>query len=126
MIISREYVTFRRLVDGGDPAGKLFMDLFRRSYPEDRWDEIYQALADQCLYQREMGWAFTEICALLEGFEKLDNEQPYDNGFTFDDVWEGEVLWQDENAVSMLLINKAWGTKSIVKVVEINNDTGNS
>ena len=122
MIISRKYVTFRRLVEGGDPGGKLFMDLFRKSYPKKRWQELYDMLADQCLYQREMGWCFTEILALIEGFEKLDNEQPYDNGFTFEDVWAGEVLYSEENAVTMLLINNAWGTKSIVKVVEIKNE----
>ena len=122
MIISREYVSFRRLVNGGDPAGELFMELFRKSYPEDRWDEIFNTLADFCLYQREMGWACTEICALIDGFARLDKEQPYDNGFTLNDVWEGEVLYRDENAVTMLLINNSWGEKSIVKVVEISND----
>lgn len=122
MIISREYVTFRRLVDGGDPGGKLFMDLLHKSFDEDMWDEIYAMLADQCLYQREMGWAFTYLGDVIDGFKKLDREQPYDNGFTFDDVWEGEVLRSDENAVTMLLINNSWGTKSIVKVVEITND----
>ena len=122
MIISREYVTFRRLVDGGDPGGKLFMELFKKSYPPKRWDEIYEMLADQCLYQREMGWAFADLGDVIEGFEKLDKEQPYDNGFTFDDVWEGEVLYRDEAAVTMLLINKSWGAKSVVKVVEITNE----
>ena len=119
MVISRKYVTFRRLVDGGDPGGKLFIDLFHKSYPKKRWDEIYEMLADQCLYQREMGWAFANLGEVIEGFEKLDCEQPYDNGFTFDDVWGGEVLYSDDKSVTMLLINNSWGIKSIVKVVEI-------
>ena len=121
MIIKREYVTFRRLVDSNDIGGKLFMDLFRKSYPKRRWEEIYNLLADQCLYQREMGWCFTEINALIEGFEKLDQEQPYNNEFTFDDVWEVEVLESDENSITMLLLNTDFGVKSIVKVVEITN-----
>ena len=123
MIISRQYVTFRRLVEGGDPGGKLFMDMLRQSYPDDMWDEIYAMLADQCLYQREMGWAFTKLGDVIVGFEKLDQEQPYDNGFTFDDIWEGEVLHSDEKAVTMLLINNSWGVKSIVKVVEISDES---
>ena len=122
MIISREYVTFRRLVDGGDPGGKLFVELLHKSFDKDMWDDVYEMLADQCLYQREMGWAFTYLGDVIEEFRKLDQEQPYDNGFSFEDVWAGEVLWSDENAVTMLLVNNAWGEKSIVKVVEISND----
>ena len=120
MIIKREFVTFRRLIESNDPGGKLFMDLFRKSYPEDMWDEVYRILIDQCLYQREMGWAFHGIGELIDGFTKLDQEQPYDNGFTLNDVWTGEVLYRDDASVTMLLINNAMGQKSIVKVVEIN------
>ena len=112
-------MTCRRLVNSGDPAGTLFMELFRKSYPKDQWDEIYSAIADLCLYEREMGWCFSEIIALIDGFKKLDATNPYDNGYTFADVWSGEILNKDTDSVVMLLVNNSYGVKSIVKVVEI-------
>lgn len=117
MIINREYVTFRRLINRGDPAGKLFMELFHKSYPEERWDEIYEVLVDQCLYQREMGWAFVNIGELIDGFANLDQTQPFDNGFSFEDITDSDIVWRDENGITLHLINKVWG--EIVKVVEI-------
>ena len=117
MIIKREYVTFRRLINSGDPAGRLFVELFHKAYPKERWDEIYEMLVDQCLYQREMGWAFLNIGELIKGFENLDLNQPFDNGFSFEDVTDSVVVWRDENSITLHLTNKAWG--EIVKVVEI-------
>ena len=38
MIISREYVTFRRLVSSGDEAGKIFIEKLHESYEKNRWD----------------------------------------------------------------------------------------
>lgn len=122
MIIKREYVTFRRLVEGGDIGGKIFIEAFRQSYPEERWEELYTMLADQCLFQRDMGWAFGKIGMVIDNFEKLDIEHPYDNGFSFKDVSEGEVIYRDEESITMHLINWSYGIKSIVKVIEIKND----
>lgn len=121
MIISREYVTFRRLVDSKDPAGQLFMELFHKSYPRERWDEIFEMLQDQCLYQREMGWAFSGIGKLIEGFKELDQSTPYDNGLTLADTTDSEVMWCDENSATIHLVQNAWGVKTIIKVVKIGN-----
>lgn len=117
MIISREYVTFRRLINSGDPAGELYIELFRKSYPEEYWDKFYERTLDACLYQRDMGWGFTKIAELIKGFKKLDRTHPYDNGLSFADVTDTEILDKDENGITLLLINKASG--EIVKVVEI-------
>ena len=122
MIIKREYVTFRRLVEGGDPGGKMFMDLLEKQVDKSRLEEVYNDFADLCLYEREIDWGLSGIWEIIEGFGKLDNEIPYDNGFTLEDVLEGEVRYADEKSVTMLLINKSWGVKSVVKVVEITED----
>lgn len=119
MIISRYYVTFRQLLNSGDDAGTFFMNKLHESYPEYMWDEAWNMLADQCLYQREMGWAFTKLGDVIERFEKLDNEKPYDNGCTYGDVSEAEVVDWDDNYVRLHLIANKWGEKIIVKIVEI-------
>lgn len=119
MIISRYYVTFRQLLNSGDEAGPFFMNKLHESYPEYMWDKVWNMLADQCLYQREMGWAFTKLGDVIEKFEKLDNENPYDNGCTYSDVSEAEVVESDDDYVKLHLIARKWGEKIIVKIVEI-------
>ena len=119
MIISREYVTFRRLIESGDKGGKLFEKLLKKAYPEDMWDEARKMLLDQCLYQREMGWAFRGIGKLIEGFQKLDEESPYDNGYAMEDIWDAEVLYNEDGVVTLLLFNGRNADREIVKVAQI-------
>ena len=40
MVISRKYVTFRKLLDSGDEAGIFFMEKLHESYPKDMWNGI--------------------------------------------------------------------------------------
>ena len=119
MIISRTYVTFRRLVNSGDEAGTYFIEKLHESYPEDMWDDVWNTLADQCLYQREMSWAFLKLGDVIEKFKKLDIEKPYDNGCTYEDVTESNIEYKDEEGVTLHLIANKWGEKIIVKVVDV-------
>ena len=119
MIISREYVTFRKLLDSNDPAGEFFMECLRESYPENLWDEAYAFLADLCLYQREMEWGFHGIGKLIKGFKKFDKELPYDNGYSMKDVWYTELLSNDDGKLVVLLFNKRGKDRAVVKVAKI-------
>ena len=119
MIISRQYVTFRQLLNSGDEAGSFFMEKVHESYPENVWNDVWNMLSDQCMYQRDMGWAFAKLGDVIEKFEELDKEKPYDNGCTYEDVFEAEVIASDDNYVKLHLIANKWGEKIIVKIVEI-------
>lgn len=102
MIISREYVTFKRLVEQNDPGGKLFIELLQETYPQERWNEAYNMLKDHCLYQREMEWGFRNIRKLIDGFKKLDQNTPYDNGYRSEDIWSAEVLHNSNGTITLL------------------------
>ena len=119
MIISREYVAFRTLVASGDEGGKIFMEKLRESYDESMWDEVWEKLADQYLHQREMSWAFYKIGDVLEAFERLDKEQPFDNGFTYEDVNDTEIVWKNEDSIVIHLLSKKEEYSNIVKVVTV-------
>lgn len=119
MIISRAYVTFRQLLNSGDEAGTFFLKKLHESYPEDMWENVWNALADQCLYQREMSWAFLKLGEVIEKFEALDKKSPYDNGCTYDDVNDTEIICRDKESITLHLIANKWGEKTIVKVVDI-------
>ena len=119
MIISREYVTFRKMVESNDPGGVFFMDCLHEAYPEYMWHEAYDMLADLCLYQREMEWGFHGIGNLIKGFKKIDKEFPYDNGYTMADVWYSEVLSNEDGKVTILLFNSRNDDREIIKVAKI-------
>ena len=119
MVIAREYVTFKHLVDQKDPGGKLFMELLQKTYPEERWDEAYNMLKNLCLYQREMEWGFHNIRELIEGFKKIDAENPYDNGYAYEDVWAAEVLDNDGDNITLLLTTARTKNRKIVAVKQI-------
>ena len=103
MIIGREYVTFKELILREDKGGKLFTKLCKKSYPPDMWEKAYIMLSDYALYQRDMGWAFCKIRELIEGFEKLDKEEPYETGYEMCDARSADILWCNENEIKLLL-----------------------
>ena len=119
MIISREYVTFRFLVASGDEAGKIFIEKLHESYDKNMWDEAWESLADYCLYQRTMEWAFPKLGDVIDAFERLDKTTPFDNGFTYEDVNSIEVVWKDEDSIVLHLVSKVDEISNIVKVVTV-------
>ena len=123
MIIKREYVPFWKLKADDKEAGEIFDKAFNESFANyDGKEELYQRFMNLSLYQREMDWAFYKIGDLIDGFEKLDIEKPYDNGFDFSDVNKIEIVWKDEESIRLHLVNKFEDTELIVKVVELELD----
>ena len=119
MIIKREYVTFRHLVSSGDEAGKIFIEKLHESYNKNMWDRVWESLADCCLYQRVMEWAFFKIGDVVEAFERLDSELPFDNGLSYEDVTDSEIVWKDEDSVIIHLLCKRDEYANIVKVITV-------
>ena len=119
MIISREYVAFRRLVSSGDEAGKIFIEKLHESYDKNMWDDVWESLADYCLYQRAMEWAFPKLGDVIEAFKRLDKTTPFDNGFTYDDVNSTEIVWKDDASIVLHLVSKVDGISNIIKVVNV-------
>lgn len=119
MIIKREFVSFRKLVTCGDKAGTIFIEKLHQSYDEYMWDEVWETLADQCLFQREMGWAFAKLGDVIEAFERLDETAPFDNGLSYEDINDTEIVWRDEDSIVLHLVSKIEGYSTIVKVVTV-------
>ena len=119
MIISRQYATFRQLLNSGDEAGTFFIKKLHESYPEEMWNKVWNILADQCLYQKDMGWAFTKLGDVIKKFEELDKEKPYDNKCTYADVTDTEIIDWDDDFITLRLISNKYGEKIIVKDVKI-------
>lgn len=54
------------------------------------------------LYQREMEWCLDTIGDIIDGFEKLDEESPYDNGYSYEDVNDVDIVWRDKIVSSFI------------------------
>ena len=125
MIIKRKYVPLWKLKETDIEAMEVFNKAFNSSYLDLTGEEkevIYQRFMQICLYQFEIGTAFSKIVEVKQFFDLLDKQKPYDNGFTFDDVTETEIISQNENCIILLLINNFEDKRQIVKLVEIYNE----
>ena len=118
MIIEREYVPFCALRNRDEKAWKIFEKAFEESYPEEDRDRILEMLLPQCLYQRDMGWCFSKLGDVIEGFERLDKEKPYDNGLLYRDVNKTEIVFRDEEGLVIHLIYNFEGIDNIVQIVK--------
>lgn len=118
MIIERKYVPFCVLFNRDQEAWSIFEKAFNASYPQEDRDRVWKMLSSQCLYQRDMGWCFNKLLDVIEGFERLDREKPYDNGLSYKDVNETEIVSWGEDGLVLHLICRFDGIYNIVKIVE--------
>lgn len=119
MIVSREYIPFRKLIFCHDKGGELFTKLCQKAYPSYLWAEAYLMLSEYALYQREMDWAFHGIEKLIDGFRELDEKEPYETGYDLHDADTADILWQDETSMKLLLRTRKRGSNEIVGVIEV-------
>ena len=121
MIIERKYVPFCMLAHRDKEAWEIFEKAFNESYPVEDRDRIWDMLRPQCLAQKDMGWCFYKLGDVIEGFEKLDLEKPYDNGFTYKDVNETRIVSrsyeESEEGLTIALICRCEDVYNVVKFV---------
>lgn len=126
MIIKREYVKFQTLLSRDEKSKKVFMNAFAKSYvgeSEEFRQNAFNYLMTECLAQRDMGWAFHGIVDLIEGFRKLDEEFPYDNGLTYNDVTSVEIGWRDEKSMRLYLLHRPLPLETeIVQVIDLETE----
>ena len=118
MIIERKYVPFCMLFHRDKEAWAIFEKAFNESYPVEDRERVWPMLMSQCLYQRDMGWCFGKLIDVIEGFEKLDKENPYDNGLSYKDVNETRIVSGGEDGLVLHLICRFDGIYNIVQIVE--------
>lgn len=124
MIIERQFVPFGALKETDKEAWEIFVKAFNESYEKfdkERKERLFQALLPLSLYQRETSWCMNKLIDIIEGFEKLDREKPYDNGFDYESINKAYIVYKDEKSVILHLVNWFQGAETLVKVVEISD-----
>ena len=118
MVIKREYVPFCVLFNRDKEAWGIFEKALKESFPDDDIERVMNLLLPQCLYQKQMDWCINKIGDVIDGFEKLDKEKPYDNGLSYKDVNETEIVSWGEEGLVLHLICRSDGIRNIVQIVE--------
>ena len=121
MVIERKYVPFSVLHNRDKESWKIFKKAFDASYPKEDHDRMLNILLHQCLYQKDMGWCFERLEEVINGFERLDKEKPYDNGFSYADVNETIIASRNEECLTLHLIHRFDGIDNIVQIVKFAN-----
>ena len=100
MIVKREYVRLGKLFETDKEAEAVFIRAASNSYHEDDRDRIVNSLLKFSLSEREMGWCLHDMGTIIDCFERLDQERPYDSGMQPHEACQAKVI--------------AWGRKSVV------------
>lgn len=117
MIIKREFVPLGVLCERDSASRCIIEKAFEDSYKDfdpDRKEEQLSELRKLCLYERDMSWALDKIADLVDGLAKLDREQPYDNGYTFEDVNRIEIEDYTDKELTLRLLSEFDGSATLV------------
>lgn len=122
MFIKRKYVSFFVLSQTDEQAKKIFEGTIKK-YVSDA-DEA-QRLIDYhysnrtMVYGADMGYCIPHFDEIVRGFEVLDEESPYDNGFDITDTNEVIIADKSDDYIELHLIKRFDGEEYIVKVQKI-------
>jgi hypothetical protein len=117
MIISRRYGPFVWLASR-DPQSKAVLEnayansMMSKSEQENHWNMLCTHRVS--VNTAEMGACIPEFGYIIDEFERLDKEYPYDNGFTMRDVNRVDIVDQSPDSVHLCLYNEFDGDEYII------------
>lgn len=104
MIVKREYVRLGKLFETDKEAEAVFMAAVAVSYESFDNDVREKALSWllQCsLNEREMGWCIRDMDKIIDCFERLDQERPYDSGFSVRNTCSAKTVHWGQKSVML-------------------------
>lgn len=125
MIIERKYVSFYTLSQTDEKAKTIFEGTIRKHIKDaDEAQRLidYHYSERTMVYGAEMGYCIPHFDEIVFGFEKLDKEYPYDNGFNVTDANEVNFGDYGEEYIELHLVKRFDGEKFIIKVQRIENE----
>ena len=120
MVIERKYVSLYRIMLR-DPAG---WNVIKQAYAAVGMDQkevdknLEYLINDRVsIATAQMGCGIPDIEFVRQEFERLDAEEPYDNGLTFADVTRVVVMGATNEKISLCLIADFDGDSEIVAFI---------
>ena len=81
-------------------------------------DEFLAHILFCCLDERVMEWGIVDMQDIVDAFDKLDSEYPYESGFQPHQAFTTKVIDQEENAVVVKLITKYGETIGVTRIYD--------
>ena len=117
MIVKREFVRLGKLFETDEEAEAVFMKAAKESYDDERRDRILSNLLRFSLSEREMGWCLTGIGDVIDCFERLDKEKPYDSELSPHQTAEAKVIKNGRSSVVLKLLTRDGETIGITRIL---------
>ena len=92
------------------------MKAAKEAYDDERRDNILSNLLRFSLSEREMGWCLTGIGDVIDCFERLDKEKPYDSELSPHQTAEAKVIMNGRNSVVLKLLTRDGETIGITRI----------
>ena len=98
--------TFGKLFETDKQAESIFYQAVDKSHFGEYEDEFLAHILFCCLDERVMEWGIVDMQDIVDAFDKLDSEYPYESGFQPHQAFTAKVIDQEENAVVVKLSTK--------------------
>ncbi|MCI6267581.1 MAG: hypothetical protein MR637_02995 [Clostridiales bacterium] len=116
MIVKREFVRLGKLFETDKEAEAVFMKAAKEAYDDEHRDSILSTLLRFSLSEREMGWCLTGIGDVIDCFERLDKEKPYDSELSPHQTAEAKVIMNGRSSVVLKLLTRDGETIGITRI----------
>ena len=123
MIIKRKYVTFYELSRTDPQAKDIFESTIKNALPLEAAEHLINCHYSNrtMVYGATMDYCIPDFDKIVAGFELLDKQYPYDNGFNISDVNQVDIAESGRNHVTLHLKYRLYDEIYIVKVLRVNN-----
>ena len=118
MIVKREHVRLGKLFETDKQAESIFYQAVEKSHFGEYEDEFLAHILFCCLDERVMEWGIVDMQDIVDAFDKLDSEYPYESGFQPHQAFTAKVIDQEENAVVVKLITKYGETIGVTRIYD--------
>lgn len=124
MIIERKYEIIGELINNDERAASIIKRELLSRFDEAETNRILECDFEIFMYRADIGSGIPNLKLVIDELNKLDKEVPYDNGLTYKDVTDVEILpsKQGKAAVLVMISAHADTPKRIVNVIAVENN----
>ena len=125
MIVSRKYVPFTTLFRRDMHVKSVLENAFNNSNlsateKERIWKNMFEHMLS--INTASLGSGIPNFDYIKNELERLDEEYPYDSGFSLSDINEIAILEKSDDFIKLELVHRTNGAEDIVGIIKITEE----